>query len=121
MSPGIAVAVVPESYYHKPNGIQFKRSFRRRENAVRYAEQNCCRVVIAREDGDSYDVLCDPGSSPGPKVDFELVVDRGEMIAVPILPLPEDELLEFSTESEPHSNWTSAKIAWTFVQTWLRV
>jgi hypothetical protein len=120
LSPGIAVAVVPESYYRKPKGVQFKRSFRRRENAVRYAEQNRCRVVIAREDGHCYDVLCDPNSSPGPRVSFELVVDRGEMIAVPILPLPEDELPEFSAESETHSNLTSAKIAWSFVQNWLR-
>jgi hypothetical protein len=120
VSPGIAVAVVPESCYRKPNGVQFKRSFRRRDNAVRYAEQNRCRVVIARETGDRYDVLCDPGSSPGPKVDFELVVDRGEMIAVPILRLPEDVLPELPVPSETHTSRTSARIAWNLVQNWLR-
>ena len=116
MSPGIAVAVVPESYYRKPNGVQFKRSFRRRENAIRYAERNRCRVVIARDDGHCYDVLCDPSSSPGPSVSFELVVDRGEMIAVPILPVPEDELPELPVPSETHTSRTSARIAWNFVQ-----
>ena len=120
MSPGIAVAVVPEKYYRKPNGVQFKRSFNRRENAVRYAEQNSCRVVIACEAEHRYDVLYEPHSSPGFQMSFELVVDHGEMVAVPTMPYQE-ELPEAPAVSDLHSTRTSPKTAWKFVQAWLRV
>ena len=120
MSPGIAVAVVPESFYRKPNGVQFKRSFVRRENAVRYAEQHFCRVVIACEAEDRYDVLYEPESNPGPKISFELVVDRGEMIAVPSLLPAQVEFPELPIESEPHPSLTYTKAAWKFMQNWLR-
>ena len=117
MSPGVAVAVVPEEYYRKPKGVQFKRSYRVRENAIRYAEEHGCRVVIACEDETRYDVLCEPASIPGPKVNFELVVDRGELIAVPSSAPPQGE------ESEPIASdfrETSQNMAWNLVPTWLR-
>ena len=120
MSPGIAVAVVPEKYYRKPNGVQFKRSFVSRENAVRYAEQHRCRVVIACEADERYDVLYEPESNPGPKMSFELVVDRGEMVAVPTLPYQE-EAPEAPAVSDLHSSRTSPRTVWKFVQAWLRV
>lgn len=120
MSPGIAVAVVPEKYYRKPKGVQFKRSFVRRENAVQYAEQNRCRVVIACEAEERYDVLYEPHSSAGSQMSFELVVDRGELVAVPVLPLPQEQLPDLAAESEHPSSRTSPKAAWNFVQNWLR-
>jgi hypothetical protein len=120
MSPGIAVAVVPEEYYRKPKGVQFKKSYRMRENAIRYAEEHSCRVVIACEDEDRYDVLCDPDWIPGPKVNFELVVDRGELIAVPSIEPPQVESPEPSTVSATDSSRTSPKIPWNLVPTWLR-
>ncbi|TAM82481.1 MAG: hypothetical protein EPN47_07405 [Acidobacteria bacterium] len=119
MSPGIAVAVVPEEYYRKANGLQFKASFRRREDAVRYAEQHSCRLVIACDAESRYDVLCAPGSNPGPKVNFELIVDRGEWVAAPRLAPPDGELSRSSTESAPDAAWTTRKIARIFMYSWL--
>ena len=120
MSPGIAVAVVPEGYYRRRQGVQFKVPFRQRDRAVSFAERHGCRVVIACETEDRYDVLCDPGSIPGPAVNFELVVDRGEMIAVPGLMLPHEELPELYTDSPNYSKRIFPKIAWNFVQSFLR-
>jgi hypothetical protein len=120
VSPGIAVAVVPEEYYRKPKGVQFKKSFRKREDAVRYAEQHSCRVVIACEAEGRYDVLCEPGSIPGPKVRFELVADRGELIAVPRLTPPQGELPGLSTASTSRSSRISPKMVWNFVHGWLK-
>jgi hypothetical protein len=118
MSLGIAVAVIPEEYYRKPKGVQFKKSYRMRENAIRYAEEHGCRVVIACKNEDRYDVLCDPCSIPGPKVNFELVVDRGELIAVPRVP-PDSELLALSSSPVSDSGLTSPKLAWNLVNSWL--
>lgn len=119
MSPGIAVAVVPEEYYRKPKAVQFKKSFRKREDAIRYAEQHSCRVVIACEAEDRYDVLCDPGSTPGPNVKFELVVDRGELVAVPRMALPAGELPALPAASASRSTPPSLKTAWDLVNSWL--
>jgi hypothetical protein len=120
VSPGMAVAVVPEEFYRKPKGVQFKKPYRMRENAIRYAEEHSCRVVIACEDEGRYDVLCDPCSIAGPRVSFELVVDRGELIAVPCLTPSYGESPEPSTALEPDSSGTSQKMPWNFVPSWLR-
>lgn len=119
MSPGIAVAVVPEEYYRKPKGVQFRKLFRKREDAVEYAEANGCRVVIACESGGRYDVLYDPDSFLGSNISFELVVDRGEMVAMPRLTPPQKELPELPDASESHSSQPSLKIAWNSVYSWL--
>jgi hypothetical protein len=120
MSPGIAVAVVPEEYYRKPKGVQFKKSYRMRENAIQYAEQNSCRVVIACEDKARYDVLFDPCSIPGLIVNFELVVDRGELVAVPRVTAPSRVLPQPLRAPVSKSRVTTRKTAWNFVQSWLR-
>jgi hypothetical protein len=117
MSPGIAVAVVPEEYYRKPKGVLFKKSFRNRADAIWYAEQHSCRLVIACEVDGRYDVLCDPGPAPGCKVSFELVVDRGELVAVPRLTPPHSES---RSASPSQASQTSLKIAWDFVHSWLK-
>jgi hypothetical protein len=119
MSPGIAVAVVPEEFYRKPKGVQFRKSFQKREEAIEYAEGNCCRVVIACEAGSRYDVLYDPASIPGSTISFELVVDRDEMVAVPRMrpssgKSPELHEAILSTSREP-----SLKLAWNSVYGWL--
>lgn len=120
MSPGIAVAVIPEEFYRKPKGVQFKKSFRRREYAIRYAEEHSCRVVIACEAENRYEVLCDPSSIRGPKVNFDLVVEKGELVAMPRRTQPEDELPEPVTKSGSDITWTTRKTAWNFVNTLLR-
>lgn len=119
MSPGIAVAVVPEEFYRKPKGVQFRKSFRNREDAVAYAEGNRCRVVIACEAGCRYDVLYDPASVPVSAISFELVVDRDELVAVPrMMPSsmksPESHEGMLSNSTEP-----SLKLAWNSVYGWL--
>ncbi|MGA8186219.1 MAG: hypothetical protein WB819_21525 [Terriglobia bacterium] len=116
MSPGIAVAVVPEECYCKPNGVQFRKRFGKREDAIEYAEANGCRVVIACESGGRYDVLYDPCSIPGLTISFELVVDRGEMVAMPRLRPPHDESPELHKAS---ASQPSLKIAWNSLQSWL--
>jgi hypothetical protein len=119
MSPGIAVAVLPEEYYRKPRGVQFKKSYRMRENAIQFAEQHSCRVVIACEDEDRYDVLFDPAGVPRHGVNFELVVDRGEFIAVPELRAPSRVLPQTFTPPAPEPRRTSRKTVWNFLQSWL--
>lgn len=119
MSPGIAVAVVPEEYYRKPKGVQFKKSFRKREDAIEYAETNGCRVMIACESEDRYDVLCDPGSIPGSKIRFELVADRGELVAMPRLTPARGKLPDSRTASTSRSRQLSLKWAWNSVYSWL--
>lgn len=119
MSPGIAVAVVPEEYYRKPKGVQFRKLFRKREDAVEYAEANGCRVVIACESGARYDVLYDPDSIFRSSIRFELVVDRGEMVAMPRLTPASGELPELPKASESYSSQPSLKIAWNSVYSWL--
>lgn len=121
MSQGVAVAVIPEEYYRKPAGVQFKKPFGKRTDAIRYAEQHGCRVVIACEAEKRYDVLCDPASTTGPKVRFELVVDRGELVAVPPHSLPQRESRELHAATETYPSETSLKAAWDFVQSWLFV
>ena len=121
MSPGIAVAVIPEEYYHKPRGVQFKKRFRKRADAVTYAEQHNCRVVIACEGERRYDVLCDPDSIPGPKARFELVVDRGEMVAVHRPAGPQCKVREPRVEPDSEPTQPSLKIAWHFMHSWLSV
>ena len=116
MSEGVAVAVVPEEYYRKPKGIQFKKPFRERTDAVRYAQQHGYRLVIACEADGRYDVVCYPDPTLGPKVDFELVVDRGEMVAVPRLTPPR---IEPPTASPSNPNRTFLKTAWNFMHSWL--
>lgn len=119
MSPGIAVAVVPEEYYHKPRGVQFRKSFRKREDAVEYAETNACRMVIACESGRRYDVLYDVGAIPGSVISFDLVVDRGEIMAVPHLTPASSELPHLGTESSSRSGQPSFRWAWDSVYSWL--
>ena len=119
MSPGIAVAVVPEEYYRKPKGVQFRKSFRNRGEAIEYAESNGCRVVIAREAGRRYDVLYDPASIPVSTISFDLVVDRDELVAVPRVRLsirkpPVLRQAPLSKSREP-----SLKLAWNSVYGWL--
>lgn len=60
MSSNAAVAVVPEEYYRKPEGIQIKKSFRKRAAAVRYAQKRGYRLVIVCEAEGGYDVMCRP-------------------------------------------------------------
>lgn len=112
MSPGLAVAVVPEEYYRKPKGVQFKKSFQKREDAVDYAENHSCRVVIASGAGDRFDVLFDPGSIPSSNISFELVVDRGELVAVPCVTLPQRKLSVLPSASPSPPSQPSLKIAW---------
>lgn len=119
MSPGIAIAVVPEEYYRKPRGVQFKKSFRKRRDALGYAEKHSCRVVIACGAGDRYDVLFDPESVPGPHIRFELVVDRGEMVAVPRLTPPQRKLPSLRPAPSSQARRPSLKIAWNSVHSWL--
>jgi len=119
MSPGIAIAVVPEEYYRKPRGVQFKKSFGKREDAIGYAEKHSCRVVIACGAGDRYDVLFDPDSIPGSNIRFELVVDRGEMVAVPRVTPPPGELPELRTAPVSQARRPSFQIAWNAVHSWL--
>jgi hypothetical protein len=119
MSPGIAVAVVPEEFYRKPKGVQFRKSFESRDDAVDYAESNFCRVVIACDAGRRYDVLYDPTSIPESTISFELVVDRDEMVAVPRMrpasrKSPEPREADLSESREP-----SLKLAWNSVYGWL--
>lgn len=115
MSPGIAVAVVPEEYYRKPTGVQFRRPFQKREDAIKYAENNACRMVIACESGCRYDVLYDPGSVPGSTISFELVVDRGEMVAMPRLTPAGDEPLGFRGGPTSRPGEPSLKLAWNSI------
>ncbi|HET7101606.1 MAG TPA: hypothetical protein VFJ52_10685 [Terriglobia bacterium] len=119
MSPGIAVAVVPEECYCKPNGLQFRKRFAKREDAIEYAAANRCRVVIACESGSRYDVLFDPGSIPGLTISFELVVDRGELVAMPRRRPAHDESPELRKASASHSRQPSLKIAWNSLHDWL--
>lgn len=83
MLPNAVVAVIPEEFYRMPKGLQFKKSFRKRADAVRYADQRGYRLVIACEAEGCYDVLCGPVLASGPRVSFELVADRGKLVAVP--------------------------------------
>lgn len=119
MSPSIAVAVVPEEYYRKPKGVQFRRSFRKRQDAIDYAEANVCRIVIACESGRRYDVLYDPGSVPGSTISFELVEDRGEMVAMPRLTPACDEPPEFRGAAASKSGDASLKLNLNSVYSWL--
>lgn len=119
MSPGIAVAVVPEEYYRKPKGVQFRRSFPDRESAIEYAESNCCRVVIACEAGRRYDVLYDPASISASTIGFELVVDRDEMVAVPRARPARIQLSELPEESLLKPKGPALKLAWNSVYGWL--
>lgn len=119
MSPGIAVAIVPEEFYRKPKGVQFRKSFLKREDAVDYAETNGCRVVIACESGSRYDVLYEPCSVPASTISFVLVVDRGEMMAVPRLRPFSSEVPELRAASSPSSVQPSFKWAWSSVYSWL--
>lgn len=119
MSPGIAVAVVPEEYYRKPKGVQFRKSFRKRKDAIEYAETNACRMVIACESGRRYDVLYDVDAIPGFAISFDLVVDRGEIVAVPHLTPASSELPQLATESASRSRQPSFKWAWDSVYSWL--
>jgi len=112
MSPGIAVAIVPEEYYRKPNGVQFRKTFRKREDAVEYAETNGCRVVIACESGSRYDVLYEPCSVPASAISFVLVVDRGEIMAVPRLMPASSRWPVLPSASASRSHQPSLKIAW---------
>ena len=119
MSPGIAVAVVPEDYYRRPNGVQFRKSFTKRQDAIEYAETNGCRMVIACESGSRYDVLFDPGSTPGLAINFDLVVDRGEMVAVPRLRPSSSKLHDLPTAPASQRSQPSLKLAWSSVYSWL--
>jgi hypothetical protein len=119
MSPGIAVAVVPEDYYRKPKGVQFRKSFPKRQDAIEYAETNGCRMVIACESGSRYDVLFDPGSIPGLAISFDLVVDRGEMVAVPRVRPSRRKLPELPTTSASQRSQPSLKLALSSVYGWL--
>jgi hypothetical protein len=119
MSPGIAVAVVPEDYYRKPKGVQFRKSFPERQDAIEYAETNGCRLVIACESGSRYDVLFDPVSIPGLAISFDLVVDRGEMVAVPRVRPSSGKLSDLPTASESQHSQPSLKLAWNSVHSWL--
>lgn len=115
MSPGIAVAIIPEEYYRKPEGVQFRKSFLKREDAVNYAETNGCRVVIACESGGRYDVLYERGSILESTIRFELVVDRGEMVAVPSLMPAGRGLRKLRAAPESPARRPSLKIAWNAV------
>ena len=119
MSPGIAVAVVPEEYYRKPKGVQFRKSFRERREAIEYAETNGCRVIIACDSGDRYDVLYAPGSVYRSNISFDLVVDRGEMVAVPRLMPASSGLRVLRTAAASRSREPSLKLAWSSVYSWL--
>ena len=119
MSPGIAVAVVPEDYYRKPKGVQFRKSFRKRRDAIEYAGINGCRMVIACESGGRYDVLFEPGSIPALAISFDLVVDRGEMVAVPRLRPSSGKLPDLPTASASQRSHPSLKLAWSSVYGWL--
>lgn len=119
MGPGIAVAVVPEEYYRKPKGVQFRKSFGKREEAIEYAETNSCRMVIACEAGDRYDVLFDPRSMPGSYIRFDLVVDRGELVAIPRPGTPKDELSELREAPASRPSQPPLEIAWNALHSWL--
>ena len=119
MSPGIAVAVVPEEYYRKPKGVQFRKSFQNRQGAIDYAESNGCRVVIACEAGRRYDVLYDPASIPESTISFELVVDRDEMVAVPRMRPARGNPPELDEAALSMSKGPSLKLAWNSVYGWL--
>ena len=121
MSPGIAVAVIPEEYYRKPKGVQFRNSFRNRADAVNYAEQHSCRVVIACKPEQRYDVLCDPVPIRGPNAQFELVADRGELVAMPTPAPPQGELPEPHRASAAQDSHPCRKRTWSFVHNWLGV
>ncbi len=114
MSPGIAVAVVPEDFYRKPNGVQFRKSFPKRQDAIEYAETNGCRMVIACESGSRYDVLFEPGSTPRLAISFDLVVDRGEMVAVPSVRPSGGKLSDLLTASASQHSQPSLKLGLEF-------
>jgi hypothetical protein len=107
--PDASIAVIPEAYYRKPKGVQFKKSFRHRADAVRYAEERGYRLVIACEADGCYDVMCDRDPALGPKGRFELVEDRGEFVAVPLsLTITRPKHIEEPPAPSPRKTWTSA-------------
>jgi hypothetical protein len=104
-----SIAVIPEEYYRRPKGVQFKKSFRHRADAVRYAEAHGYRLVIACEAEGCYDVMCDPDPALGPKGRFQLVAERGEFVAVPLsLTITRPKLVEEPPPPAPRKTWTSA-------------
>lgn len=112
MSLDPSIAVIPEEYYRKPKGVKFKKSFLDRANAVRYAHERGYRLIIACDAAGCYDVMCDPQAPFGPKVDFELVEDRGELVAVPItLTVNRKDPVEVVEEEPPTKSWTAA-VGW---------
>ena len=119
MTSGVAVAVVPEEFYRKPKGVQFKKFFDNREAAIRYAERHRCRLVIASEVEGRYEVLCDPSEIPGPPVSFELVVDRGEIVAVPRTNPPAPRLPVQAAETRPGVSPPVSKKRCSLVYSWL--
>lgn len=110
-----SVAVIPEEYYRKPKGVQFKKSFRSREEAVKYAHERGHRLIIACRAEGCYDVMCDPQPPLGPRVGFELIEDRGELVAVPLTLTVRREEPVVPEEPEP------PKSAWSTAVGWLRV
>lgn len=119
MTSGIAVAVVPEEFYRKPKGVQFKKFFDNREDAIRYAEQHRCRIVIASQVEGRFDVLCDPSEIPGPPLKFELVVDRCEFVAVPRAKHSAPKLRVQAAEAKPGVSPPVSKKRRNLVYSWL--
>ena len=118
-----SIAVIPEDFYRKPKGVQFKKSFGTRCEAVEYAQQRGYRVVIACESADCYDVICDPGPAPGPKLSYELVADRGEFVAVPLSltrPRLKTAALPIARPKSSAEN-PSGKVPWSFPGRWFRI
>jgi hypothetical protein len=107
--PFTSIAVIPEEYYRKPKGVQFKKSFRSRADAVRYAEGRGYRLVIACEAAGCYDVMCDPDPVIGPRGRFQLVQDRGEFVAVPLsLTINRPKRIPGPPPAPPKKSWASA-------------
>ena len=109
MLPFASIAVIPKEYYRKPKGVQFKKSFRNRADAVTYAEERGYRLIIACETEGWYDVMCDPDPALGPKGRFQLVEDRGELVAVPLsLTINRPKRIPGPPSAPPKKSWTSA-------------
>lgn len=71
-----SVAIIPEEYFLRPEGVQFKKSFATQPEAVEYARQRGYRLVITCEAEGRYYVLHDPGPQAG-KFDSEFA-ERGK-------------------------------------------
>lgn len=70
-----AIAVIPGEYFRWRARVQFAESFQTRADAVSYAFQNGCNLIVERngDDGPLFDVLQDPDRACTSGLNLELI------------------------------------------------